>query len=159
MADQKPILEPEAKTGAAKRRVLTMNEIIAAEEVLAEGKLTAAEIDEQYPGWEQASAEFKASTADLARAASDAIKGPVQTMADALKNLDLSKFQMTDTLRRATEAATRSIAFPPPPMPREMPVIPYRDPDAATQRVVEEVRQLGGISAAIAESVRINAET
>ena len=85
--------------------------------------------------------------------------GPIQSTTDALEKLDVTRDVLSDVARRAAEQLRRAGAFLPPPRGTpNLAVIPYRDPDAATRQVVDEIRELAQISAAMAQAASINAD-
>lgn len=157
MADE-PILELNTKTGSTKSHGLNLNDLVEAERLQAEG-MSAAEINERYPGWEQASRELEESTAGVRAAMEAALEGPAEAMRETLRNLDLSRFAMSETLRSAAESAIKAQDFfanisQPDPILSLGP-----SPVDATYEVAREVRSLAEIAARSAETARLTAET
>lgn len=134
---------------------LTLREIGDARRLLADGQVAADMIDKQYPGWRKASAGLDAALAGLADAARQ-----TPNISAALKSLDASRDLMGDTLRQATASLAslnQGIGFP-NLRPPDLPPMHFRDPDAATREVADEVRDLAGLVAAMAESAEVNAQ-
>jgi hypothetical protein len=133
MSDE-PILELDTKTGMVKRHGLTMGQIEEAERLLAEGKLTAEEIAKKYPNWQEA-----------ARDAQTTLSEALESMHDVFRPI-------AESVRRAEwwTPLLEEIAVP----KMDLPPLTFRDPDAATRQVADEVKDLAKITGALLENSR-----
>ena len=144
----KPVLELSTK--GEKRHRLALGEVREAQDRVAAGKATAEEMDAKYPGWRQAAAELGQVSGRLASAYTDAIMNPaIRSYMDSYASMQKA---LADTVFRSTASAgildglsTRA-------------ALEVRDPDAATRRVADEVRELAAIAAQMARNTADNAE-
>jgi hypothetical protein len=150
MSDEGPAKPP------ARRGQLRLGDIKRAQELAAEGQMTQADIEGRYPGWEEAATR-------LGEATRAALEGPgratAEAMAAAMKQIDLSRLGLGETMRRAAESVVRLDGLADAALRSTMTELPpIRSPVDATYRVVDEVRELAGIASGMAENTRASAE-
>jgi len=152
MSEPEPALEIKTKSGTVKSHGLSLNDIAEARRLLAEGEIAAASIEKMYPNWQEAVREAQTTVAQAAEAARFAFAPITET----LKQLDLSRLGLADSMREAAESAHVLDQIARPPL-GDLPLT-FRDPDEATRDVAQAVRDLAQVTEAVLENSRTNAQ-